>query len=73
MITKKLNAKQIHWIKKLIAFDFTIKYRKKKFNSANAPSRKPDIIKSNNNENNNDNFLSILRNKLRNQKYQFDL
>ena len=71
--TKKLNAKQIRWIEKLIAFNFIIEYRKRKLNFANASSKKSDIIKSNNNENNNDNFLLILRNKLRNQKYQLDL
>ena len=70
---KKLNAKQIRWIEKLIAFDFTIKYRKNKLNFANASSRKFDIMKSNNNDKNNDKFLFILRNKFRNQNYQFNL
>ena len=36
-------------------------------------SKKFDIMKSNDNENNNDKFLFILRNKFRNQNYQFDL
>ena len=64
--TKKFNAKQIYWIKKLITFDFIIEYRKRKFNSANAPLKRSNIVKSNDNENNNDNFFFILRNKLRN-------
>ena len=63
---KKLNAKQIRWIEKLITFNFTIEYRKRKFNFANTPLKRFDIIKSNNNENNNNSFLFILRNKLRN-------
>ena len=63
---KKFNVKQIRWIKKLITFDFIIKYRKNKFNSANASLKKSNIIKSNNNENNNDDFFFILRNKFRN-------
>ena len=73
MTIKELNAKQIRWAEKLTAFDFTIEYRKNKLNSANASSRKSDIMKSNDNDKNNDKFLSILRNKLRNQNYQFDL
>ena len=59
--------------KKLIAFDFNIKYRKNKFNFVNASSKKFDIMKSNDNKKNNDNFLFILRNLFRNQKYQFEL
>ena len=70
---KKFNSKQVRWVEKLIAFDFTIKYRKNKLNFANASSKRFDIMKSNDNENNNDKFLFILRNKLRNQNYQFDL
>ena len=68
--TKKFNAKQIRWTKKLIAFNFIIEYRKKKLNFVNASSRKSDIMKLNNNKNNNDDFLFILRNKLRNSKCQ---
>ena len=56
-----------------MTFDFNIKYRKNKFNSANALSKKFDFMKSNDNKNNNDNFVFILRNKFRNQKYQFEL
>ena len=56
-----------------ISFDFTIEYRKNKLNFANASSRKFDIMKSNDNDKNNDKFLFILRNKFRNQNYQFDL
>ena len=73
MTIKELNAKQIRWTEKLIAFDFTIKYRKNKLNFANASSKKSDIMKSNDSDKNNDKFLFILRNKLRNQNYQFDL
>ena len=72
IITKKFNAKQIRGVEKLITFNFIIKYRKRKFNSANASSKRFNIIKSNNNENSNDNFYFILRNKFRNQKYQFN-
>ena len=70
MSTKKFNAKQIRWTRKLIAFDFIIKYRKKKLNFANMSSRKSDIMKFNDNENNNNNFLFILRNKFCNLKCQ---
>ena len=70
ILTKKFNAKQIRWIKKLIALDFIIEYCKRKLNLANAPSREFDIIKFNDNKNNNDDFLFILRNKFYNSKYQ---
>ena len=70
MSTKKFNAKQVRWTKKLIAFNFIIKYRRKKLNFANAPSRRSDIIKFDDNENNNDDFLFILRNKFCNSKCQ---
>ena len=70
MSTKKLNAKQIRWTKKLITFNFIIKYRRKELNFANASSKKSDIIKFDDNENNNDDFLFILRNKFRNLKCQ---
>ena len=69
MSTKKLNAKQIRWTEKLIAFDFIIEYCRRKLNFANAPSRRSDIIKFDDNENNNDDFLFILRNKFRNSEY----
>ena len=59
-------------LKNKLRLNFIIKYRKKNFNSTNAPLKRSDIIKPNNNENNNDNFLFILLNKLRNQKYQFN-
>ena len=39
-------------------------------NFANALSRRFDIMKFDDNENNNDDFLFILRNKFRNSKYQ---
>ena len=70
MSTKKFNAKQIRWTKKLIAFNFIIEYCKEKLNFANASSRKFDIIKFNNNENNINDFLFILRNKFYNSKCQ---
>ena len=70
MSTKKFNAKQICWTKKLIAFDFIIKYCKKNLNFANASSRKSDIIKFDDNKNNNNDFLFILRNKFCNLKCQ---
>ena len=57
-------------MKKLTAFDFIIKYRRKKLNFANASLRKSDIIKFDNNKNNNDDFLFILRNKFYNSKCQ---
>ena len=57
MNTKKFNAKQIRWIEKLIAFDFTIEYRKNIFNFANASSKKFDMIKFDDNENNNNDFF----------------
>ena len=71
--TKKLFVKQVRWAKKLIVFDFIIEYRKKTFNFANASLKKFDIIKSKNAKNVNNNFLFILRNKLRNQFYQSKL
>ena len=70
MTTKKLNAKQVRWAKKLAAFDFIIEYRKNTLNSANAPSRRFDIMKSKNTKDSNEAFLFILRNKLRNREYQ---
>ena len=70
MSTKKFNAKQIRWTKKLTAFNFIIEYCRKKLNFANAPLKRSDIIKFDDNENNNDDFLFILRNKLRNLKCQ---
>ena len=68
--TKKFNAKQIRWTKKLTAFNFIIEYCKKKLNFANASLKKFDIMKFNDNENNNNDFLFILRNKLCNSKCQ---
>ena len=70
MSTKKFNAKQIRWTEKLVAFDFIIEYCRKKLNLANASLRKSDIMKFDDNENNNDNFLFILRNKFCNSKCQ---
>ena len=70
MLTKKFNAKQIRWTEKLIAFNFIIKYRKEKLNFANALLKRSDIIKLDNNENNNNDFLFILRNKFYNLKCQ---
>ncbi len=68
MMTKKFNAWQMRWAEKLTAFDFHIKYRRDKLNSANASSRKLNIMKSNDSKKNNDYFLSTLQNKLCNQK-----
>ena len=64
--TKKLIVKQVRWAEKLFVFDFIIEYYKKTLNFANAPSRKSDIMKPRNDENVNNDFLFILRNKLRN-------
>ena len=58
MTTKKLNARQMRWAEKLAAFDFNIEYRKKKLNSVDASFRRFDIMKSNDSEKNNDDFLS---------------
>ncbi len=63
----------MHWAEKLAAFDFHIKYCRDKLNSANASSRKLDIMKSNDSKKNNDYFLSTLWNKLHNQKCQSEL
>ena len=71
--TKKLIVKQVRWAEKLSAFNFIIEYRKRTLNSANALSRKLDIMKPRDDENVNDNFLLTLRNKLRNQSYQSEL
>ena len=70
MLTKKFIAMQIYLIKKLIAFNFIIEYCRKRLNLANVSSKRFDIIKLDDNENNNDNFLFILRYKLRNSKCQ---
>ena len=51
-------------------FDFIIKYCRKKLNLANASLKKFDIIKFDEDENNNNNFLFILRHKFCNSKYQ---
>ncbi len=63
----------MRWAEKLTAFDFHIKYRRDKLNSANASSRRLNIIKLNDSKKNNDYFLSTLRNKLCNQKCQSEL
>ncbi len=63
----------MHWIEKLAAFDFYIKYCRDKLNSANASSRRLNIMKLNDSEKNNDYFLFILQNKLCNQKCQSEL
>ena len=73
MSTKELNAKQVRWAEKLAAFDFTIEYRKDTLNPADAPSRRPDMIKPDGSEDNNDDFLPTLRNKLRNREFQPDI
>ena len=73
MTTKELTAKQVRWAEKLSAFDFTIEYRKGTLNPADAPSRRPDIMKPGGGEDVNDDFLPTLRNKLRNQSYQPEL
>ncbi len=73
IMMKKLNARQMRWAEKLAAFDFHIKYRRDKLNSANALSRKLDIMKLNDSKKNNNYFLSTLQNKLRNQKCQSEL
>ena len=63
----------MHWAEKLATFDFYIKYCKDKLNSANASSKRLNIIKLNDSEKNNDYFLFTLQNKLHNQKYQSEL
>ncbi len=73
MMMKKLNVQQMHWAEKLTAFDFHIKYHRNKLNSANASSRKLNIMKSNDSEKNNNYFLFTLWNKLCNQKCQSEL
>ncbi len=73
MMTKKLNVQQMHWAEKLAAFDFHIKYRRDKLNSANVLSRRFNIMKSNDSKKNNNYFLFTLQNKLRNQKCQSKL
>jgi len=73
MTIKKLNAWQMRWVEKLAAFNFHIKYHRDKLNSANALSRRLDIMKLNDSEKNNDYFLSTLQNKLCNQKCQSEL
>ncbi len=73
MTMKKLNAWQMRWVEKLTAFDFHIKYHRDKLNSANASSRRLNIMKLNDSKKNNDYFLSTLQNKLCNQKCQSEL
>ncbi len=73
MMTKKFNARQMHWTEKLTAFDFHIEYHRDKLNSANVSSKRLDIIKSNDSKKNNDYFLFTLQNKLCNQKCQSEL
>ena len=51
-------------------FDFIIEYCRKKLNFANTSLKRSDIMKFDDNENNNDDFLFILQNKLRNSKCQ---
>ena len=73
MMMKKLNIQQMRWAEKLTAFDFHIEYCRDKLNSANASSRRLDIMKLNDSKKNNDYFLFTLQNKLRNQKCQSEL
>ncbi len=73
MMMKKFNAWQMHWAEKLTAFDFYIEYYRDKLNSANASSRRLNIMKSNDSKKNNDYFLFTLQNKLCNQKCQSEL
>ena len=61
------------WAEKLTAFDFHIEYCKVKLNFTNASLKRLDIMKLNDNEKNNDYFLSTLWNKLHNQKWQSKL
>ncbi len=73
MMMKKFNIWQMRWAEKLTAFNFHIEYHRDKLNSANASSRRFNIMKLNDSEKNNDYFLSTLWNKLRNQKCQSEL
>jgi len=54
-------------------FDFHIEYYRDKLNSANASSKRLNIMKLNDSKKNNDYFLFTLQNKLRNQKCQSEL
>jgi len=54
-------------------FNFNIEYCKRKLNFADILLRRSNIIKFDNSKNNNNNFLSILRNKFCNPKYQSKL
>jgi len=68
IMIKKLNVQQMRWAEKLAAFNFHIEYHRDKLNSANASSRRLNIMKLNDSKKNNDYFLSTLQNKLHNQK-----
>ena len=70
MTTKELNARQVRWAEKLSAYDFYIEYRKGKLNPADGPSRRPDLMKPDGSEENNDAFLPTLQNKLRIREFQ---
>ncbi len=54
-------------------FNFHINYHRDKLNFVNASLKRFNIMKLNNSEKNNDYFLSILQNKLCNQKCQSEL
>ena len=56
----------MRWAEKLITFNFNIKYYRNKLNFINALLKRFNIIKLNDNEENNDKFLFTLWNKLRN-------
>ncbi len=73
MMIKKFNAWQMHWAEKLTMFNFHINYHRDKLNFVNASLRRFNIMKLNDSEKNNDYFLSILQNKLCNQKCQSEL
>jgi hypothetical protein len=65
IIKKRLNKKQTRWAKKLVKFDFKIKYYLEVINFTNSLSRRLDYIYKENNLNNKEIYLLTLYNKLK--------
>ena len=64
MTTTELNRRQVRWVEKLAAFDFTIQHRPGSKNPADAPSRRPDYEPAQGEDLSADALLPTLQRKL---------